>query len=100
MAGAISKSHNVSVLLYHLVCPAKYRRKIFSEQVSKSLLDICFEITIKNETEFIEIGCDNDYVHFLIQAIPRMSPSEIVRMIKSIAAREIHRLHPEIKPML
>ena len=67
MAEAISKSHNVSVLLYHLVCPAKYRRKIFSEQVSKSLLAICFEITIKYEIEFIEIGSDNDHVHFLIQ---------------------------------
>src|SRR5678809_731893 len=84
MAEAISKSHNVSVLLYHLVCPAKYRRKIFSEEVSKSLLSICFEITIKYEIEFIEIGTDNDHVHFLIQGIPRMSPSEIVRIVKSI----------------
>ena len=89
MAETISKSHNVSVLLYHLVCPAKYRRKIFSEEVRKSLLAICFEITTKYEIEFIEIGCDNDHVHFLIQRIPRMSPSEIVRVIKSITAREI-----------
>jgi putative transposase len=83
-----------------LVCPAKYRRKIFSEEVNKSLLAICFEITIKYEIEFIEIGCDNDHVHFLIQGIPKMSPSEIVRIIKSITAREIFRLHPEVKTML
>ena len=102
MAEAISKSHNVSVLLYHLVCPAKYRRKIFSEEVSKSLLSICFEITIKYEIEFIEIGCDNDHIHFLIQRMPRMSPSEIVRcrIVKSIIARELYRLHPEVKTML
>ena len=100
MAEAISKSHNVSVLLYHLVCPAKYRWKIFSEEVSKSLLAICLEITIKYEIEFIEIGCDNDHVHFLIQGIPRMSPSEIVRIVKSITARELYRLHPEVKIML
>ena len=100
MAEAISKSHNVSVLLYHLVCPAKYRRKIFSEEVSKSLLAICFEITTKYEIEFIEIGSDNDHVHFLIQGIPNMSPSEIVRIVKSITAREIYRRHPEVKTML
>ena len=100
MAENISKSHNVSVLLYHLVCPAKYRRKIFTDEVTKSLLLICFEITEKHEIEFIEIGTDADHVHFLIQGIPRMSPSEIVKIIKSITAREIFRLHPEVKTML
>ena len=100
MAENISKSHNVSVLLYHLVCPAKYRRKIFSEEVTKSLLLICFEITVKYEIEFIEIGTDADHVHFLIQGLPRMSPSEIVRVVKSITGREIFRLHPEVKTML
>lgn len=100
MAENISKSHNVNVLLYHLVCPAKYRRKIFTEEVTKSLLLICFEITEKHEIEFIEIGTDSDHVHFLIQGIPRMSPSEIVNIVKSITAREIFRLHPEVKTML
>ena len=100
MGEYISKSHNVSVLLYHLVCPAKYRRKIFSEEVTKSLLLICFEITEKYEIEFIEIGTDSDHVHFLVQGIPRMSPSEIVRVVKSITGREIFRLHPEVKTML
>ncbi len=100
MAEILSKSHNVSVLLYHLVCPAKYRRKIFSEEVTKSLLLTCFEITEKYEIEFIEIGTDADHVHFLIQGIPRMSPSEIVRVVKSITGREIFRLHPEVKTTL
>ena len=100
MAEAISKSHIVSVLLYHLVCPAKYRRKIFSQEVSKSLLDVCFDITVKYEIEFIEVGSDNDHVHFLIQGIPSMTPLEIVRIVKSITAREIYRRHPEVKAML
>ena len=100
MGEYISKSHNVSVLLYHLVCPAKYRRKIFSDEVTKSLLLICFEITEKYEIEFIKIGTDLDHVHFLVQGIPRMSPSEIVRVVKSITGREIFRLHPEVKTML
>ena len=82
MSESISKSRNVSVLLYHLVCPAKYRRKIFSEEVTKSLLLTCFEITEKYEIEFVEIGTDSDHVHFLIQGIPRMSPSEIVQWLR------------------
>ncbi|MFL6227263.1 MAG: IS200/IS605 family transposase, partial [Pyrinomonadaceae bacterium] len=29
MSKFIHKSHNVSVLMYHIVCPAKYRRVVF-----------------------------------------------------------------------
>ena len=61
---------------------------------------ICFEITPRYEIEFIEIGTDSDHVHFLIQGIPRMSPSEIVRVVKRITGRELFRLHPEVKAML
>ena len=57
----IHKSHNVSVLLYHFVYPAKYR------------------------------------VHFLIQSVPRMSPTQIISTVKSLTAREIFKKHPEVK---
>lgn len=100
MSEHISKSHNVSLLLYHLVCPAKYRRKIYTSEVTASLIRICFEITERYEIEFLEIGADDNHVHFLIQGIPRMSPSEITRVVKSITGRELFRLHPEIKTML
>ena len=64
------------------------------------MLEVCFDITVKYEIEFIEVGSDNDHAHFLIQGIPGMSPSEIVRIVKTITAREIYRRHPEVKAML
>ena len=96
----IHKSHNVSVLLYHFVCPAKYRRVVFSEAVDQSLKDICLEISKRYEIEFIEIGTDKDHVHFLIQSIPTMSPSKIIQAVKSITAIQIFKLHPEVKEQL
>jgi REP element-mobilizing transposase RayT len=54
----IHKSHNVSVLLYHLVFPAKYRRAVFDEQVDEVLREICLEIEKRYEIKFIEIGVD------------------------------------------
>ncbi|MCE5248893.1 IS200/IS605 family transposase, partial [bacterium] len=30
MSEHILKRHNKSLLLYHIVCPAKYRRKVFT----------------------------------------------------------------------
>ena len=100
MSEYIHKSHNVSVLLYHYVCPAKYRRVVFSEAVDKSLKEVCLEISKRYEMEFIEIGTDKDHVHFLIQGVPAMSPMQIIRTVKSITAREIFRLHPEVKQKL
>jgi len=96
----VHKSHNVSVLLYHFVCPAKYRRVVFSEAVDQTLKDTCLEISKRFEIEFIEIGTDKDHVHFLIQSIPTMSASKIIQTIKSITTKEIFKLHPEVKQQL
>ena len=100
MSEHIKKSHNKSLLLYHLVCPIKYRRKVLSPEVSETLKMICLEISKRYEVHFIEIGCDEDHVHFLIQSVPMISPKKISNMIKSITAREIFRLHPEVKRFL
>ena len=87
-------------MLYHFVCPAKYRRVIFSPSVDKSLKEICLEISKRFEISFIEIGADNDHVHFLIQSVPMQSPTRILQTIKSITAKQIFKLHPEVKEKL
>lgn len=96
----IYKSHNKSLLLYHLVFPAKYRRKIFTNEVEKSLRDICIGISQRYEINFVEIGVDEDHVHFLIQSVPMLSVTQIVKMLKSISARQLFLRHPEIKEQL
>jgi len=96
----IHKSHNVSVLLYHFVCPAKYRRVVFSEVVDNTLKEICLEISKRYQIHFLEIGTDDNHVHFLVQSVPTYSPTKIVTTIKSITAREVFRLNPEVKQKL
>ena len=96
----IHKSHNVSVLLYHYVCPAKYRRVVFSEEVDQSLKEVCLEISKRYDIAFIEIGTDRDHVHFLVQSVPVLSASRIIQIIKSITGREIFKKHPEVKKHL
>ena len=86
--------------MYHIVCPAKYRRVVFSETVDRRLKETCLEISKRYEITFLEIGTDGDHVHFLVQSVPRMSPQRIVQTIKSITAREILRACPEVKKKL
>ncbi len=97
MSRYIHKSHNVSVLIYHLVCPAKYRRVVFDKTVDAVLKEICMEISKRYEIDFLEIGTDRDHVHFLVQSVPMYTPTKIVRTIKSITAREIFRRVPSVK---
>ena len=100
MSEYVHKKHNVTVLLYHIVCPAKYRRTVFSVKVEAALKDVCLEIEKRYEIKFLEIGADKDHVHFLVQSVPVKSVSEVVRVIKSITGREIFRRCPEIKKQL
>ena len=102
MSQPIKKSHNVSQLLYYLVCPAKYRRLVFKEVVTldQVIKDICLEIEKRYDIHFVEIGTDQDHVHFLIQSVPAISPTRIVQIVKSITAREVFQKKPEVKRML
>ena len=100
MSKLIRKEHNVSTLMYHIVCPAKYRRAVISEEVDKKLREICLGIEARYEIIFIEIGTEQDHVHYLVQSVPTYSPEQIVRTIKSITARKIFESCPEVKKML
>ena len=100
MSEDIHKSHNVSVLMYHFVCPAKYRRAVFSKEVDETLKKVCLEIGKRYEIEFLEIGTDKNHVHFLVQSVPSYSPTKIIRTIKSLTAKEVFARHPEVKKKL
>ena len=91
MSEYIHKSHNVTVLLYHLVFLAKYRRAVFDETVDAELKVVCLEIEDRYQVKFLEIGTDKDHVHFLVQCVPMYSVTKLVTMIKSLTAREIFR---------
>lgn len=96
----INREHNRTLLLYHIVCPVKYRRKVIDQSISETIKQVCLDIEQTYEISFIEIGTDNDHVHFLVQGIPNMSVSKIVTVIKSITAREIFSQHGEVKRFL
>ena len=64
------------------------------------MIQTCIEISERYEINFIEIGNDEDHVHFLIQGIPIMAVSRIVQIVKSITSREVFSKHKEVKKLL
>jgi len=97
MSELIRLSHNVSLLIYHFVCPAKYRRIVFDVNVDEELKNVWQEIEKRYDIRFLEIGTDRDHVHFLVQSIPKVSGTQIIRTIKRITAREIFQRCPQVK---
>ena len=100
MSRLIRKSHNVSILVNHFVCPAKYRRAVIDEKVDQVMKEVCLEIADRYQIEFLEIGTDKDHVHFLVQSVPTYSPTKIITMIKSLTAREVFARVPSVKKQL
>ena len=100
MGEHITKRHNKTLLLYHLVCPLKYRKSVITKEIGESLQEICLQISERYEINFVEIGYESDHVHFLVQSVPNLNVSEITKTIKSITAKQLFQKHPEIKAKL
>ena len=100
MGELIRKSHNVSLLMYHFVFVAKYRRFVINKEIDCLLKDICLEISKRYEIRFLEIGTEGDHIHFLIQSVPMYSPTKIATKVKSITAKEVFKKVPSIKNQL
>ncbi len=49
--------------MYHIVCPAKYRRDISIEEIDSYLKEVCSSISNHYEIIFVEIGRWLAYVH-------------------------------------
>jgi putative transposase len=96
----IHKSHNVTVLIYHLVLPAKYRRVVLDDDVDNVLKEVCLDIEKRYQIKFLEIGTDEDHVHFLVQSVPTYGVSKIVTVVKSLTAREVFKRCPRVKKKL
>ena len=49
------------------------------------------------DIEIVALEIPVDYIHMIVRAEPKDSPSDIMQKIKSLSAREFFRIHPEIK---
>jgi len=87
-------------LLYNFVCTVKYRKIFFNEAVDQRLKETYLEISLHYQINFLEIGTDNNYLHYLVQSVPTYSVKKIITIIKIITAREISRNYPEVKKLL
>ena len=96
--GEVQKGYHCAWQIhYHIVFPVKYRKILLDKMVIKIIQETAKGIQERYAIEMEALGMDKDQIHILSSAHPKISPGEIVRIFKSITAREIFRRHPKIK---
>ena len=75
----------------------KYRKALLRPDVENELVRIAGEIRDRYAIEFEQMGCDQDHIHLLCSAHPKISIGSIVRTYKSITARELFKTFPSLK---
>ena len=89
--------HCVYETHYHIVFPVKYRKALLSEPIVQYIKEIALNIQERYELTIEELGCDLNHIHLLCSFHPKYAGGDIVRLFKSITAREIFKQFPEVK---
>lgn len=82
----------VSLINYHFVFCPRYRRKIFLNQsVEQRFKEIVLEVCDQLEIKVLAIECDKDHAHMFLNALPTLSPAEIMAKIKGVSSRKLRQ---------
>lgn len=85
-----SKNHSKYLLTYHIIFVCKYRKKLLIKygDVMKQIL---YDISKKYDFDIQEMECDEDHIHLMISSEPKISPLQIVRVLKQQSTIEMWR---------
>ena len=73
---------------YHFVWGTKYRKKIFTEESTRRQVEIIFRtIADQYDMEIGEVTRTIDHIHFTAGAPPKIVPSRIVQILKSVSMK-------------
>lgn len=92
--------HAVYDLKYHVVWIPKYRKDILDKEISDYL-----KVTFNKIAEEYGFRIDTmevmaDHVHVFVEVPPRYSPAQVVQIMKSISAREVFKVFPDLRKQL
>ena len=82
---------------YHIIWGTKYRNKVLSGSIEQDLYTLLNEIAQQKgfKIKHMQVGLD-DHVHVLVSAPPKISVTDIVKVMKGYTGRYLFKLHPEL----
>jgi putative transposase len=85
-------NHTVYTINYHFVWCPKYRYAVL-DLIERSLERSIRGVSEQYGYDILSLHISPDHVHLFLSAHPKHAPSEIVRTIKSVTAREMWEQH-------
>ena len=81
-----------------MVFVVKYRKQMMLQKVPLDYFkNLLIGIGERYWFKFDAIGIEEDHFHIVVGAAPRYSPSDVMKIIKSITAKQIFKRYPIIK---
>lgn len=80
---------------YHIVWCVKYRRKVLTPSIEKSLNQILNKIAEDNGFRILECNGDLDHIHLLIDCSPQHYIPDMIKALKGVSARLLMKEYGE-----
>ena len=90
-------NHCKFLIQYHIIWCPKFRFNVLKGNVESELKQILWIISTQYEFEIKEIEIMPDHIHLFISTKPTIAPTDVVRILKSISARELFKKFPKLK---
>ena len=95
-----TNAHSVFLLHYHLILVVKYRRQVFTDEISERAKEIFSYIAPSYKIELVEWNHDKDHVHILFKGQPKTEMSKFSNAYKSASSRLLKKEFPIIRQKL
>jgi putative transposase len=87
----------VSLLNYHFVFCPRYRRKIFLQpEVEQRFKELVKEVCEEIQIQVIALDCDKDHTHLFLNALPTLSPADMMAKIKGVTSKKLREEFPHL----
>ncbi len=80
-----------------MVTAVKYRKALVNSAIEDCIKDALKGISERYEILIDEVGFDRNHIHIFCGAPPRLSPLQVISIIKSITAGQIFKQFPKLK---
>ena len=92
--------HSISECYYHIQLTVKYRKSLLNAEVEKVILGIMVGLKERYTIAIETVGFDKNHIHFLCRFLPTYSGGQVVKVVKSLRAKEIFKQVPSVKKQL
>ncbi|PKQ89288.1 IS200/IS605 family transposase [Paenibacillus sp. BGI2013] len=87
----------VTLLNYHFVFCPRYRRKIFLKlEVEQRFKELVHEVCAELNIVIVAMECDKDHTHMFLNALPTLSPADIMAKIKGVTSKKLREEFPHL----